>query len=359
MTASAQAPMRTADSSAIGSSSARRSRRRWTTGWRGGMPRLGGLGRRSTGGSPGSAPASSGRGPARRISWVNVISRLARRWAGGSATKLPRPGLAPDQAVLGEPLHRVPGRHPADPELGAQLGVGRQPLAGPQRRRSARAAPARSGGSAAGSRLGHGAPTGARPAAARSASAASAPWTAAPIAPGPRPELGRHELDLVERRRVDAPPELGPDGLEQQVAGRRDPAADHDPVGRDDRDHVGDPDAEVATDLGQALERPRVAGPGRARPPPRPSRSRRRRRSGRPGRRPRGSRGCRSRTTARPGRSSGGRSRRPSRRGPGGPGRRSAMHAADAGPERQADHRVGAPRRRPAAARRGRTPGRR
>jgi 3-methyl-2-oxobutanoate hydroxymethyltransferase len=30
--------------------------------------------------------------PARSISWVNVISRLARRWAGGSATKLPRPG---------------------------------------------------------------------------------------------------------------------------------------------------------------------------------------------------------------------------------------------------------------------------
>ncbi len=31
--------------------------------------------------------------PARRISWLKVISRLARRCAGGSATKLPRPGL--------------------------------------------------------------------------------------------------------------------------------------------------------------------------------------------------------------------------------------------------------------------------
>ena len=39
-----------------------------------------------------SRTASSGSRPARRISWVNVISRVARRWTGSSATKLPRPG---------------------------------------------------------------------------------------------------------------------------------------------------------------------------------------------------------------------------------------------------------------------------
>ena len=30
--------------------------------------------------------------PARRISWLNVMSRLVRRWVGGAVTKLPRPG---------------------------------------------------------------------------------------------------------------------------------------------------------------------------------------------------------------------------------------------------------------------------
>ena len=91
MTAFAHAPMRTADSSAMGSPSAWRRRRRWTTGWRGGMPRLaasvvvdGRMARVST--------RELGTRPARSISWVNVISRFARRWAGGSATKLPRPG---------------------------------------------------------------------------------------------------------------------------------------------------------------------------------------------------------------------------------------------------------------------------
>ena len=50
-----------------------------------------------------------------------------------------------------------------------------------------------------------------------------------------------------------------------RAAGRRpgaDPAADHDAVRRDDRDHVGDPDPEVAADLGEAVERARVAGAG-------------------------------------------------------------------------------------------------
>ena len=58
-------------------------------------------------------------------------------------------------------------------------------------------------------------------------------------------------------------PHLRPDRVEQEVAGRRDPAADDDPVRRDDGDHVADPDAEIAADLGQPGECPGVAGPGR------------------------------------------------------------------------------------------------
>ncbi len=78
--------------------------------------------------------------------------------------------------------------------------------------------------------------------------------------PGPRPELGGHDLHVGQRGRQDAPPDLVADRGHQQVAGRRDPAADDDAVRRDDRDHVGDADADVATDAGQALERARVAG---------------------------------------------------------------------------------------------------
>ena len=147
-----------------------------------------------------------------------------------------------------------------------------------------------------------------------------APWMAAPIAPGPRPELGGHDLDLVERRgarAVAARRGSGPAGGRPPPRSRRRSR----PVGRDDGDHVGDADPEVAADLGEAPSRGRRP-PGPARPLPRPWRSRTRPRSGRPGRTPPGSRGSRSRTTARRVRSSGGRSRRPCRRGPGGPGRR-------------------------------------
>ena len=45
-------------------------------------------------------------------------------------------------------------------------------------------------------------------------------------------------------------------GLEQQVAGRRDPATDDDPVGRETVTMLRDPDAEVAADLGQARRAP-------------------------------------------------------------------------------------------------------
>ena len=92
ITPSLEASIRTVDSRAIGWSSARRNRRRWTTGCPVSMPRLAAseavLGRMTR-----SSTCELGTRPARRISWVNVISRLARRCAGGSTTKLPRPGF--------------------------------------------------------------------------------------------------------------------------------------------------------------------------------------------------------------------------------------------------------------------------
>ncbi len=91
ITASAQAPIRTADSRAMGSSSASRNRRRWTTGSPGGMPRL-----MASAGEEGRMTRVNirelGTRPARSISWENVIRRFARRYGGGSVTKLPRPG---------------------------------------------------------------------------------------------------------------------------------------------------------------------------------------------------------------------------------------------------------------------------
>ncbi len=81
--------------------------------------------------------------------------------------------------------------------------------------------------------------------------------------PGPRPELGGHQAHAVERRRVDALEQLGLDGAAQQVEGGRDAAADDDHVGRDDRDHVGDADAQVAPDEGEADDGPRIGRTGR------------------------------------------------------------------------------------------------
>ena len=143
------APIRTVDSSAIGSPSACRSRRRWTTGWRTGMPRLAAsaVGRRAD--DPGQhARARDASGPGHLLGERHqpVGPAVGRRLGHEAAASR----LARDQAVLGEPLHGVARGHPADPELGAQLGVRRQPLAGAAGSRSARAAPARSGGTAAG-----------------------------------------------------------------------------------------------------------------------------------------------------------------------------------------------------------------
>ncbi len=206
MTASAEAPIRMAVSTAMGSPSASRSRRRWTTGWWAGIPRLA-ASAVEDGRMTRIRTRELGRRPARSISWLNVMRRLARRCAGGSATKLPASRLPPDQAILGEALHGVPRRHPADPELGAQLGVGRQPLAGPQRRDPLAQNPldlavlrlvGRSRSSRTGGRdRGSGVPL-------RRLRAVDG----RPDRSRPRPELGRHDLDLVEGGCPDAPPQL-------------------------------------------------------------------------------------------------------------------------------------------------------
>ena len=70
--------MRIAVSMAIGSPSAWRTRRRWTTGWRDGMPRSldsdGDDGRMTR-----VRKRELGTRPCRRISWLNVMSRFVRR----------------------------------------------------------------------------------------------------------------------------------------------------------------------------------------------------------------------------------------------------------------------------------------
>src|SRR4051794_2219477 len=121
-------------------------------------------------------------------------------------------GLAQDQPVGREPLHRVPGRHPAHPELGTQVGVGGQALARTQRRdplakRLLDVAVLRrvAGG---GHRL---APV-IDPAAADGSvpprSAASNPWIAAPIAPAHVPScavtISTSASDVVWTRRVSS-----------------------------------------------------------------------------------------------------------------------------------------------------------
>ena len=171
--------------------------------------------------------------PARVISWLNVISRFVRRWAGGVATKLPRPGSRGDQAVLGEPLHRVPRGHPADPELDAQLGVGRHALAGWQGEDPLAQRAARSAGSAAAGRRSR--DTGvagrrlARPGRRSVAGAAALVTHAGRLGamdrradrPGPRPQLGGHQVDLGRGR------SCGPAGRARRgsarAAGRRRP----------------------------------------------------------------------------------------------------------------------------------------
>ena len=93
------------------------------------------------------------------------------------------------------------------------------------------------------------------------AAAASAPWIAAPIEPAQVPSsagtTSTSSSDVVWTRRRSS----SRIGSSSRSNGDRDPAADDDPVGREDHDHVGDPDAEVAADLREPGERLGVAGP--------------------------------------------------------------------------------------------------
>ena len=224
----------------------------------------GGLAGASTGGSTRVSSRELGTRPARRISWVNVISRFARRWAGGCRHEAAAARLAPDQAVLGQPLHGVPGGHPADAELGAQLGVRGQARAGPQGRDPLAQGLLDLAVVRLVAGLGHCVPhLFGRGGAGPSPRPASAPWIAAPIAPAQVPSSAVTTVDRVERGRVDAPAQLVVD--RDPAAGRprgRDPAADDDPVRRDDDDHVGDADAEVAPD--SAMPASARASPARA-----------------------------------------------------------------------------------------------
>ena len=133
ITASAHEPRSTVDSIASGSSSAQRRRRRWTTGWRGGISRLAASavvdGRIDPGEHPRARHAAA---PEHLLGERHqpVGAAMSRRSGDeAAATRLAR-----DEPVRGQSLHGVPCRHPADPELGAQLGVGRQALAGAEGR---------------------------------------------------------------------------------------------------------------------------------------------------------------------------------------------------------------------------------
>src|ERR687891_109955 len=69
---------------------------------------------------------------------------------------------------------------------------------------------------------------------------------------GRRAELGRRDFDVLGRHQGDATADRVADRGHHELAGRRDPAADHDPPGPDPRDEVRQRDAEVA---GHGLDR--------------------------------------------------------------------------------------------------------
>ena len=75
---------------------------------------------------------------------------------------------------------------------------------------------------------------------------------------GPGPELRRDERHLTDRGGPDPPDDLRPDRRKEHLARRGGPAADHDAIWRD-HDHVGDPDPEIAADLGEPVGRAGVA----------------------------------------------------------------------------------------------------
>ena len=162
------------------------------------------------------------------------MSRFARRCAGGGRDEAAAAGLAPDQPVGGQALHGVPGGHPADAELGAQVGIGRQLGA----RRQHRDAFAQRLLDLAVLRLvadlgqsGHRLTSrcrayGPRPRLLRTVDRR-------PDRAGPRPELGGHDLDAVERGREPVAADLVADRVEQQVGRGRHSAAEDDSLRRD------------------------------------------------------------------------------------------------------------------------------
>ena len=195
--------------------------------------------------------------PRRSISRENVISRSARRWAGGSATKLPRPGMRttrPSSARRCIALRAVIRLTPNSSHSAVSDGSGSPgaSVVDPLAQRALDPAPSGDDGSAA-------LTTTPPPTA---AAARSAPWTAAPIAPAQTPSSAgtssTASSDVVWTRAASSS-RIG--------ANRRSPAAATPPPmttrsGEMHDDHVGDPDAQVAADQGQPLERPRIAGPG-------------------------------------------------------------------------------------------------
>ena len=146
--------------------------------------------------------------PRRRISWVNVIRRLARRWAGGSATKLPRPGW---RATRPSSARRC---------IAFRAVIRLTPNSATARRRTAAVRPAEPGDALAERMLDA---TVVRDVRRRRSSAgvASAPWTAAPIAPAHVPSSAVTSSTSLERRRLDAPPRSRPGS--GRAAGRRPP----------------------------------------------------------------------------------------------------------------------------------------
>ncbi len=62
---------------------------------------------------------------------------------------------------------------------------------------------------------------------------------------------------------MNAPAQLGPNGLQQKVSGRGDPSTDHDAIHRQHHHHVAHADAEVPSGIGQPLPRAAVTGAGR------------------------------------------------------------------------------------------------
>ena len=269
MTASAQSRTRTADSMAIGSSSAQRRRRRWTTGCATLDAEAGGLRLRRGPDDPGEHPRGRDAAAPEHLLGERhepVRPAVGRRFGHEAAAA----GLPVDEAVLGQALHGVPGGHPAHAELGAQLRVGRQPVARRQHRdplaqRLLDLAIVRLVAELGHDGPGRGAGVAADlPAIAPSTPARSrfGPVDGRPDRPGPGAQLGRDDRHVAEGRRQDPALHLGPDRIQQQRPGRRDPAADDDPIGRDDRDHVADADARGTARRWPALDRLRIAGPG-------------------------------------------------------------------------------------------------